>query len=93
MANDYARHLSTGRNAAAPFVSQALATLTGDATTNFVLCDLANATICPALEAGQPSLIAIWNSQSQAKGAFPIRLPVGFPSGESRFIYCDCYSS
>jgi hypothetical protein len=44
-------------------------------------CDLANATICPALEAGVPTVVLLYNSQAQGRTAVPVRLPVGFPAG------------
>lgn len=48
----------------------------------FASCDLANVTICPALEAGKPAVLLVWNNQAQPYANAPIRIPVGFPSGE-----------
>ena len=84
VANDYALRLAKGRAAADGLVSAALAALTGDATTAFLPCDLANATICPALEAGAATVVAVYNSGSQARPVH-VRLPVGLPPGVASY--------
>ncbi len=80
VAHDYARQLAGGRLSADPLIGGALATLTGYAGAPFVACDLANATICPALEAGAAVVVALYNQASQAMD-LNVRLPVGFPAG------------
>lgn len=70
-----------GRITADNMVSSALAQLTSWSTTPFAACELTNATICPALEAGQPVVLVVWNQQAQVKTAAPVRLSVGMPSG------------
>jgi hypothetical protein len=77
VANDYARRLARGRLAADGAISAALDALTGDAGAAWASCDLANVTICPALEAGTaPVALAIWNTGSQAAAAVRVRVPV-----------------
>jgi hypothetical protein len=53
-------------------------------------CDLANATICSPTEAATgPVLIALWNSQGQARTNVPVRIPVGFPAGVASYAVAD----
>ena len=84
VANDYARRLAGGRLAADELVTSALATLTGYADASFVGCDLANVTICPALEAGQPVVLVVWNQLAQDR-IVHVRIPVGLPSGVASY--------
>ena len=65
VADDYAKRIAVGRAGVATFLSDAIVQLTGAAAvlpagTAFAVCDLANATICPPLEAstaGGPVLL------------------------------------
>ena len=87
VAYDYARRLAWGREDAAAgnkLALQALTRFKGD----FVTCDLANATICPALEtpvAGQSVLVLVWNQQAQNAPATPVRLPAMLTPGVASF--------
>lgn len=80
VANDYARRLAGGRLAADELVSDALAALTGYSGAAFLVCDLANVTICPALEGGAPAVLLVYNQLAQARTVH-VRVPVGLPSG------------
>lgn len=83
VAYDYARRLAWGREDAAAANAAALANLTGS-TGAFATCDLANATICDALQTtpapGVPVYVTAWNSRGQALPAQPFRIPVALPS-------------
>lgn len=86
VAYDYALQLARGRADAALGVAAALASLTGYAPpaggAGWAACELANATIsCASLEAGAPTIVLVYNSQSAARAAQPVRLPVGLPPG------------
>jgi hypothetical protein len=84
VAFDYARRIARGRIAADVSDSSALQTLVGGFTaSSFSTCDLANATICPSLEAGLPTLLNLYNSRGQTVGTSPFLLPVGVPAGGS----------
>ena len=83
VANDYAR-LAGGRLAADQLVSSALAALTGYSGAAFLVCDLANVTICPALEAGAPTVLLVYNQLAQARTVH-VRVPVGLPSGVTTY--------
>lgn len=87
--NDYARRQAWGREDADVLVSSALEKLTGYSSSSFVGCDLANVTICPALESGKPSAVLIWNQQATPTLAKNIILSVGFPSGISSYSVID----
>ena len=57
-------------------------------------CDLANATICPALEAGLfpggPSVVVLlFNSRAQAASATPALLPVPILPGGGSYVVSD----
>jgi hypothetical protein len=84
VANDYARRLAGGRLAADQLVTDALATLTGYSDAAFLVCDLANVTICPVLEAAQPTVLVIYNQLAQDKTVH-VRVPVGLPSGVASY--------
>ena len=84
VANDYARRLAGGRLAADQLVSSALASLTGYSGAAFLVCDLANVTICPALEAGAPTVLLVYNQLAQARTVH-VRVPVGLPSGVATY--------
>ena len=88
MAYDYALRLANGRANANPLITAAIQKLTGASTFSFVGCDLANVTICPALESGVASVIVLYNSQSQPSTS-NIRLPVGLPSGVASYAVYD----
>ena len=85
VAFDYAKLLAQGRADAELLVSAALAALTGFAPAGgYAFCELVNATICPALEAGRPTLLLVYNPKSRAaaaSGPQPMRVSVGFPAG------------
>ena len=89
VAYDYARRQAWGREDADKLVAQALAKLTGYSATAFASCDLANATICPALEAGQPAAVLIWNQQATPAGVKNVMLPAGFPAGVASYRVFD----
>lgn len=57
--------------------------------TGWSLCPLANATLCLALEAAQPTVAALYNSLGQASEQTPIRLPVGMPPGVASWQVLD----
>ena len=84
VAYDYARRLAWGREDGDALMATSWGTLTGDASLKWASCDLANASICPALEvaaAGNPTAVLLYNSQGQALSAAPILLPVPLPAG------------
>jgi len=84
VAYDYASRLAKGRTAADAAVSgwlNALVVGGGGEALTYASCDLANSTICPALEAaavaqGQVALV-LYNSQGHARTAVGVRIPVG----------------
>jgi hypothetical protein len=80
VANDYARRLAGGRLGADQLVADALAALTGYSGAAFAGCDLANVTICPALESGKPTVLVVYNQIAQARTVH-VRVPVGLPAG------------
>jgi hypothetical protein len=88
VAYDYATRLANGRALSYPLIQAALQKLTGASTAAFVGCDLANATICPALESGVATVIILYNPQSQARAA-PVRVPVGLPPGVASYSAFD----
>jgi lysosomal alpha-mannosidase len=82
VAYNYAARLAEGRAAADALVASSLSNLTGFAEAPFLTCDLANATICPPLEAGTGTVaVLVYNSQAQRQAALPLRVPVGLPPG------------
>lgn len=81
VAFDYAKRLARGRLASDAFLMNSIPSLLGLEGVEALTCDLANATICPALESLAPAVVFVYNSQAQAKGALPIRIPVGTGSG------------
>lgn len=95
--DDYALRLAKGRLATDTFVSSALQQLTGDSSNTFLSCDLANVTICPALEAGKAAVLVVYNQLAQPLGnvtgglgmPFLVRLPVGLPAGVASYIVTD----
>ena len=84
VANDYARRLAGGRLAADQLITSALAALTGYTDAVFVVCDLANVTICPILEAAQPTVLVVYNQLAQDK-VVHVRVPVGTPAGVASY--------
>ena len=90
VAYDYARRLAAGREDAEVLLSAALSRLVGGpgAGVPFEACDLSNTTICPALEAGRPVVLLLYNQQAQAR-ALNLRLPVGLPPGVASWALSD----
>jgi lysosomal alpha-mannosidase len=87
VAYDYARRLAWGREDAAAGNKLALQALTRFKGA-FATCDLANATICPALETpvvGQSVLVLVWNQQAQDAPAMPVRIPAMLASGTASY--------
>jgi len=88
VAYDYARRLAWGREDAAAGNALALQALTKFKAGAFATCDLANATICPALEnpvPGQSVLVLVWNQQAQPAASMPIRVPAMLADGVASF--------
>ena len=80
--DDYCAMLAIGRADAATSIAASLAAATNFTTAPFALCELANATLCPALEAASAPVVAVvYNALGQAAPAAPIRLSVGLPAG------------
>jgi hypothetical protein len=78
VANDYAKRIARGLAAAAPVWPTSVG------------CDLANASICAALELLAPvTTIMIYNSQGQALAGAPIRVPVAFGAGVASYAVLD----
>jgi hypothetical protein len=83
VAYDYASRLAAGRVAADAAMSGWLNTLVGAAgqPLSYASCDLANATICPSLEAAAVAqaqvALVLYNSQGHARTALGVRVPVG----------------
>lgn len=83
---DYARRLAAGRVAADAGVSRWLNNLTTPAGMQptplaYSFCDLANATVCPAIESASVSAatvaLVVYNSMAQARPNAPLYIPVG----------------
>jgi hypothetical protein len=87
--DDYARRLAGGRLAADTLFTSAFAQLTGYTTAPFLACDLANVTICPALEAGTATVLVLYNEDSTAKANIPVHVPVGLPTGITKYAVYD----
>ena len=85
VAYDYAKKLAVGRINADTMLSSAFQKLTNYMDADFVSCDLSNATICPILESGVPTVITFWNQQAQGKPYLNVLLPVGFPNTISSY--------
>ena len=79
--DDYIARLAAGRAEAFAAVAEALAAATGYTGEVFSPCELANVTICAPLEAGQPTVVLVYNPLGQAEAAAPIRVSAGFPTG------------
>ena len=82
VAFDYAKMLAGGRADADGLIASALSRLAGGALdpTSISSCDLANATICGALESGQPTALFVYNPLGQSRDVNVV-LPVGLPAG------------
>lgn len=89
VAYDYAKRLAVSRLTSDTLLASALANLTADASATFVTCDLANVTICPALEAGTASIVAVYNNQGQERPNVLLRFPVGNPASGSTYAVYD----
>ena len=94
VAYDYARRLAWGREDAAAATADFLRTLTGFAAGGFATCDLANATICPALQSPAPTpnstvLVTVYNEESRTRPFVNVRLPVSLPAGIASYAVLD----
>lgn len=70
-----------------PVIASALAQLTGFTDAPFSTCELANVTICPALESGGQQVVAIWNAQGVARSGVPVMLPIALAGAASYAVY------
>lgn len=94
VAYDYAARLARGRFVAEVGLSAAIVNVTRSIPgTAFMACDLANASICSALENGSPTVLVLYNSLGQGVSSLPLRLPVGLPSGVSTYHIVDALGS
>ena len=80
---DYIRILAEARADAFSSIAASLAAVSGCA--GWSLCELHNVTHCPALEAGKPTVVFVYNALGQADGAAPLRLAVGLPAGVASY--------
>ena len=79
---DYERILELGRASAFQSVAMSISKATR-AAGPWAVCELANVTICPSLEAGAPTVVVIHNALGRAVADVPIKLPVGMSPGVS----------
>lgn len=77
---DYAMLLDAAREGGAASISASLAAATR-APGLWPLCSLSNVTICPALEAGSPTIVAVYNALAQESLSSPVRVPIALPNG------------
>ena len=95
VAYDYALRLAAGRMDADVAIGAALSRLTGfGAAASWASCDLSNATICPALERGEPVVLLVYNQRAQpavagASASANVLLPVGLPVGAASYRVLD----
>ena len=87
--DDYSLLLEDGRAAAYAGLAADFATATGYSAAPFALCALANVTLCPALEAGLPVVVLVYNALGQAQAGAPVRLSAGFPAGVASYSVSD----
>ena len=87
--DDYSLLLEGGRADAFAGLVADFATATGYSAAPFALCALANATLCPALEAGLPVVVLVYNALGQAQAGAPVRLSAGFPAGVASYAVSD----
>jgi hypothetical protein len=87
--DDYALQLEAGRADAYGSLAASFAAATGYSAQPFAVCALANVTLCPALEAGEPVVVLVYNSLGQAHGNAPVRLSAGFPAGVKSYAVTD----
>jgi hypothetical protein len=87
--DDYVAMLERGRAGAFASIAALLANATGYADAPFALCPLANVTLCPALEKGEPAIVIAYNPLGQASAAAPVRLSVGLPAGVASYAVTD----
>ena len=87
--DDYTKILSIGRADAFDLLSSAFASATGYKGAPFSTCELANATVCPSLESGAPTVLLAYNSLGQAAPSAPVRVSVGFPAGVASYAVYD----
>ena len=87
VADDYARRLQAGRDAASAAMSGWASALLGlgasKAPAAWAACDLANATICAPTEAlgGAAVALFLYNAQAQARDGATLRVPVRLGAG------------
>ena len=87
--DDYSLILEGGRADALAGLARDFATATGYAGAPFSFCTLSNATLCPALEAGLPVVVLVYNALGQAQPGAPVRLAAGFPAGVASYAVSD----
>ena len=87
--DDYSLLLEGGRADAMAGLAADFAAATGYAAAPFTLCALANVTLCPALEAGLPVVVLVYNALGQAQAGAPVRLSAGFPAGVASYAVSD----
>jgi hypothetical protein len=87
--DDYSLLLEAGRADAYAGLVRDFAAATGYSAAPFALCALANVTLCPALEAGAPVVVLVYNALGQAQAGAPVRLAAGFPSGVVSYAVSD----
>lgn len=87
--DDYVHLIDGGRAGAFASIAASLAAATGYAAHAFVVCALANVTLCPALEAGLPAVVLLYNALSHAVADAPVRLSVGLPPGVAAYAVSD----
>ena len=83
---DYSLLLEAGRQDAYASVAASFATTTGYKGAPFSMCALSNVTLCPALEAGRPTVVVAYNSLGQAAPSAPVKISVGFPAGVKSYM-------
>ena len=87
--NDYTLQLAAGRAEAFAAAGEAFAAATGYTGALFAPCELANMTLCGALEAGQAAVVLVYNALGQGEAAAPVRVPAGFPPGVASWAVYD----
>ena len=86
---NYSGILEDGRQGAFASMAASFAKSTGYGGAPFTFCPLANVTLCPALEAGTPTVVLAYNSLGQAVPNAPVRVAAGFPAGVATYRVTD----